>query len=665
MKLKNLLSKKRKPSKTTPSSEPETSSAPLEQQLEKRSNLPQQKVFDLSTTEPKPLDEYANAELTQPILNKSRTVAPVIPLPDISFDPAQLRLGGATFERVVKSTTIANSPIIAFIKVGLANLVVKARTRDAPDHVVNSKLLRALSIGGGHAPRAEILTSVTAGILGGALASNLNASELSMVLRQGDTTYTDSKSKETSLNRNQISERSPATASNLSDLLLAQSSDAVPRTIKVLDATNERYGLSDPKTSLIQALKAVGKPTRYTKEEWSQILADLAGDAGARTAALKRLRDALQSTQQTKVDKPVPENMAAYFDLIEKAGNGTLDQDIALWQEKAGVKKRVQDHLSSPEGAYKLAALAAVDFVDGMDDRILTKFNPDNLQLDTQQTPDGSAPQNDFWCIDNAKNPKNGLTATDDQQDETWNGFVDGKMQQQVSATYARTDRIGYSGIIKIITGEIYGNVYADIGEGSVGRKPMEAVIGRAVMLTLEEMKGVLQDPQLPPAVAAKLTSRLQRLGILDRPAMVQGSTATPSDANAPTVSSPRPIAIPQPSDVPQLPVPQPLTGPTLTPTGGLAASSQRRPGLQRAQPVREPMPTATDGLAPSSQSRPPWQRAERFVRPTLDVPPSPEVAGQSARPGRRSTNCRDPSDSTRPPASIRTSFDNGTGDGS
>jgi hypothetical protein len=439
-KVKKLVKKLKLP---TSSSETETSSQPPEQLLNKRANLKQNK-FD------QPLGPDASLARIQPVMTKFKDAAQVTALSKISFDPATLDIGKATFVTVVKSVD-DNSPIVAFIKVGTVDWVVKARTENVWDHVVNSKLLRALSIEGVHAPMAEILTPKIADTLGKTLANtSSNASSLAKVLEAGDTsyTYTDSttETKVTTIKGNQISERTPPTARNLSGLLLK--STAVPRETAVLDATNEKVGLdvSDPVTSLIAMLKKESAPNRYdalypegneAKQKWFQDLDNLANPA-TRAGTLDVLRPLLAKNQKNW-DNPLPDYLEDYFNLIGKAGNktgnNTLDNDVAVWQEAAKVKKQVQDHLTSPEGAFKLAAIATVDLVGGMDDRILSKYNPDNLQLNTQKTSDGSPPQNDFWCIDNAKNAAMGLNSGD-AQDAAWNKFVDDKMQQHSPETY-------------------------------------------------------------------------------------------------------------------------------------------------------------------------------------------------------------------------------------
>src|SRR5215472_6378112 len=150
--------KRRQVEESTPS-EMESSS----QRSEKRLNLPEQKVFSLSTSEeePKLPDENAHVELIAPVMTRFRAVAPVTSLGEISLDVADLPLETASFGKVVKATDDI-SPIIAFVKLEGNDWVVKARTRDVFDHVVNSKLLRALSIAGVHAPITEKLSSEAA-----------------------------------------------------------------------------------------------------------------------------------------------------------------------------------------------------------------------------------------------------------------------------------------------------------------------------------------------------------------------------------------------------------------------------------------------------------------------------------------------------------------------
>jgi hypothetical protein len=230
----------------------------------------------------------------------------------------------------------------------------------------------------------------------------------------------------------------------------------------------------------------------------------------------------------------------------------------------------------------------------------------------------------------------------------------------------------------------------------------METVIGQAVKVTLEGMMGVLQDQQdlqdhqqdqqLDPKVVAKLTSRLQRLGVLDSPATDQSSTATTttatsttatsttatstSDANAPTVSPPiaassqsrpqwqkaqstqsPPVGVAM-QTTPRVPLPRRVGSPT---SDAPPSSSSTSPGPSDAQPpvaihqppVGAPQPQSattvqpTGGLAASSQSQ--LRRGVRFVgRPTLDVPPS--SGSTSLAPPSSGSTSLSPSDNAQPP---------------
>jgi hypothetical protein len=191
-------------------------------------------------------------------------------------------------------------------------------------------------------------------------------------------------------------------------------------------------------------------------------------------------------------------------------------------------------------------------------------------------------------------------------------------MKANVSDQYTRGQPIGDAGIVRIIAGEIYNNIYADpsIGAGDIGRKPMEAVMERAVQLTLGGMQAMLRDPDLDPAVKAKLTSRLQHLGVaLDQPATDQGVTTSTSqtpNANAPTISVSTPLPSPQ-----QLPG-TPRLRPILRPTSPRIISTPREQQIASDETTTTTL-TSDDNRMASSRSGQRLQRAQPYVDPTTN----------------------------------------------
>lgn len=352
--------------KKTRAEEPE---API-QRTDKRLNIPEQKVFSPSTSEeePKLPDENANWDLALPILDRFRAIAPVIPLRIGNLDVRDLGLGKASFDRVVKSTeTIGNaiSPVVAFIKVGIQKWVVKVRTRNVFDHVVNSKLLNALSIPGVHAPLTEILLPEGVDLLHEALANTPGAADLSRALSDKSGIY-----------GNQISEQAPDTARNLSELLISRTGKASNRLKALNNLMNTKSGLGDdPIKSFVGRMKSLGRPGRYTDQEWTKILTDLAGGPNTRRQAVALMRQAPVGDRGTMRER-ISETMSGFLDLIDSFDNQTFDAAVGEWKQAVSTKSQIVAYLTSPEGAGKLAAIATVDFLVGMNDRIISKSTP-------------------------------------------------------------------------------------------------------------------------------------------------------------------------------------------------------------------------------------------------------------------------------------------------
>jgi hypothetical protein len=71
--------------------------------------------------------------------------------------------------------------------------------------------------------------------------------------------------------------------------------------------------------------------------------------------------------------------------------------------------------IKTKEGASALGGVATADLLLGMNDRFLSLWNGGNFMFDPTPT------KQDLWCVDNAKNEDNGLSAADDT---AWTQFV-------------------------------------------------------------------------------------------------------------------------------------------------------------------------------------------------------------------------------------------------
>ncbi len=91
---------------------------------------------------------------------KKKTAAPLGPRPLESLDLTSLNLAKAKFQRSIKLPPQGDhqSPITVAVKIGSKNYVVKARTVDLSDHVLNTDLIRTLGLSGVTAPATAKLT---------------------------------------------------------------------------------------------------------------------------------------------------------------------------------------------------------------------------------------------------------------------------------------------------------------------------------------------------------------------------------------------------------------------------------------------------------------------------------------------------------------------------
>jgi hypothetical protein len=91
---------------------------------------------------------------------KKKTAAPIGPRPLESLDLKSLNVAKAQFQRSIKLPLQGDhqSPITVAVKIGSKSYVVKARTVDLSDHVLNTDLIRAVGLSGVTAPATATLT---------------------------------------------------------------------------------------------------------------------------------------------------------------------------------------------------------------------------------------------------------------------------------------------------------------------------------------------------------------------------------------------------------------------------------------------------------------------------------------------------------------------------
>ena len=105
---------------------------------------------------------------------KKKAAAPAVPRPLESLDPTSLKVNNAQYKKSIKVPPPDDnlSPITIAVKIGSKSYVVKARTVDLSDHVLNTNLIRALGLSGVTAPATAELTVPVSLTLIGALTKS-------------------------------------------------------------------------------------------------------------------------------------------------------------------------------------------------------------------------------------------------------------------------------------------------------------------------------------------------------------------------------------------------------------------------------------------------------------------------------------------------------------
>ena len=92
---------------------------------------------------------------------KKKAAAPTGPRPLESLDLTSLKVNNAQYQGSIKLACWQSdhqSPVTIAVKIGSKNYIVKARTVDLSDHVLNTDLIRALGLSGVTAPATATLT---------------------------------------------------------------------------------------------------------------------------------------------------------------------------------------------------------------------------------------------------------------------------------------------------------------------------------------------------------------------------------------------------------------------------------------------------------------------------------------------------------------------------
>jgi hypothetical protein len=498
------------------------------------------------------------------------------------------------FEGVLKWTpnvdksTITTDPIVCSLKINDRETVLKVNNPDAKLHVLNSGFLSKLRLPGTVVPNVQLVTpqrctdlirglppedgsGLIAGLTAGLQRTDFPA-QLSELVKGVDV----SKLNLTAIQREQ-------------DTLTGFVKSGRPKAFKAI-------------------INSLTKLRSVDQTEWDR-----------NKATATKLAKAVKKTG------PVPEElMTAIKFLTSNSKSDDQSQKLLAGLDALAtdtVKNRLGEldalngptlawgtYLQNPKNAAVLAAVGAADFILGMDDRLIGKFNGANFMFD--------ADRQSILLVDNGKNVsgERGLIGN-----EPIKGQIDlNHVNDNKSWNQWRTDQEHITNLDQIAD-VLFRNIYeapeiAPLLPPSFNLDIHKAAMKAAVSDTLEKFRTLAfkTDPGKAlglPGLTEALQGRLQALNI--QPLNIQPLTLASSRA-AVTSSTPSNASTSLNSLQPQPQLPAPTLG------GVLAAPSIARPALKRVQrfvgtpsitpPQSDPMPvaiTVPSSLHPSPPSSP------------------------------------------------------------
>lgn len=371
------------------------------------------------------------------------------------------------FETVIKETDDGRSPYTVAVELDKKQYVIKARTGDVDDHVLNTNILRSLSIPGVRAPAAAKITPEFAKDLDAKLRpASDKAPEIRLFLEALNSKVTPG----------QVSERAPG--KTLEKIL--ERVDTGP----MLDVVENAGDSEDAIKALLQAIQRPGDWGKNRQDEFDQIKDNVGRTKGKeRTKAIKVLKDVLNAP-------PALKRMEIMNDVHALGWKSAVRKGRQENEALGRAEQRLLSLAAAPDGAYALGALAVADLLCGMDDRIMGKWNGANFMFDTEEGV--------FWCIDNAKNAELGLSAGNDEKWAAWVAGLKATRQKEQLA------ELVYDALY---AGPPFGGRIDDIDKGT-----REAAIGKAVTDTLAAAENLVDDQTVPAEVRKRLRDRIATL---------------------------------------------------------------------------------------------------------------------------------------------------------
>jgi hypothetical protein len=410
----------------------------------------EQKTFTLSSSK------------KREVKSASRTPK-LVPIAAVALDPNTIKLARATFDGKLKGDDDPDgkSPYTVAVQVDGRQYVVKARTGDVDDHVLNTNILRALSIPGVRAPATVKMTTGLKRDLVGKLRAVAGDAPVKSFLNALE-----------SETPSQLSERAPG---YVVGKLLQPEVDSGP----MLDGVEKAEGTDAAIGELLDAIPRPGN-IKNNDTRWDTLKNKVRTAHGEeRTEAIKALKAAVSSPPALKRVEIIGDVHTLGIKATVKKGRA---ENKALPLAAAALR----DQMTTREGAYAIGALCVADLLCGMNDRLMSKFNGDNFTFDAH---DGS-----LWCIDNAKEP---LFSLINGSEERW--------KEWAANLHAQGDELA---------GAVYQAAYRDSGlEGSItDRVPIDEGIRSAVTDTLANARKLLDDDRMPPEVGNRLRGRIETL---------------------------------------------------------------------------------------------------------------------------------------------------------